>query len=176
MKVYGTAVTFGDTSKEGSYIFHFRATGMSLSGSAFMREAELQHYLLPIFSPDHSQIEFIDVAADAGLQRVRVIITPKDSLDNYLGPGQGGAIQISVDQGKAIGALTDNLDGTYSQIMEVPISVASGAQLNVTLSDKTKTVDWPAVATPEDLFNWLTWILLILLFLLILYLLSTRRP
>jgi hypothetical protein len=68
------------------------------------------------------------------------------------------------------------LDGTYSQIMEVPISVANGAQLNVTLGDSTKTVDWPAVATPEDLFNWLTWILLVLLFLLILHLLSTRRP
>lgn len=168
--------TFSDTSKEGSYIFHFRATGTSLTGSAFMREAELQHYLLPIFSPDQSQIEFVDIAADAGLQRVRVIVTPKDSLDNHLGPGRGGAIHFSVDHGKAIGALTDNLDGTYSQIMEVPISVASGAQLNVTLGDRTKTVHWPAAATPEDLFNWLTWILLVLLFLLILHLLSTRRP
>jgi len=169
--------TFSDTSKEGSYMFHFQVAGNSLSGSAFIREGELQHYLTPVFSPDNSQVEFINIDdADAGLQRVRVIVTPKDAFDNYLGPGQAGAIRISVGHGNALGALSDHLDGSYSQIVEVPTSVASGAQLQVTLGDQSKTVDWPAVNTSNDLVNWLTWILIVLVFLLLLYLVTNRRP
>jgi hypothetical protein len=169
--VYGNR--FSDTLKEGSYFFHFIATGTSSSGSTFRRETELQHYLLPVFSPGHSQVNFIDLDAETGLQRVRVIITPRDSLENYLGPGHAGAIQLSINHGRMIGVTTDNLDGTYSQVVEVPTSVTSDAQLNITLGDKTKTVAWPAGHEPE---HWWIWLLIIFLLLIIAYLLSARRP
>jgi opacity protein-like surface antigen len=69
----------------------------------------------------------VDVArlpsVEEKLKQFTVIITPKDPLGNYLGPRYSGVIKLSASQGKFINRLQDNLDGTYTQILQVPPSV-----------------------------------------------------
>lgn len=169
-------ITYNDTSKEGNYVFHFSAAGSTADGSSFTREGEMHRHLKAVFSLVHSDIKLIDLGSKGGLQNVRVVVTAKDVLGNYLTPGQAGAIQLAVNHGRPIDVVQDKLDGTYTQSIQLPVSVARNAQLKVKLGDMTKTVAWPRPPTgTSDLFNWLTWALVILIIAIVGYVFRMKR-
>ena len=124
-----------------------------------------------------SDIKITNLGTTAGLQSVQIVVTLKDALGNYLSPGQAGAIQFEVDHGQPVGAVQDNVDGTYTQVIEMPVSLAAGAVLTVKLGDNTETVAWPKPEVPfADLFNWLTWLLIILFVLCVIYVMKRQNP
>ncbi|HUU19503.1 MAG TPA: hypothetical protein VMW72_20305 [Sedimentisphaerales bacterium] len=49
---------------------------------------------------------------------LKVTITPKDSFDNNLGPGQSGLLKFDVKNSKVL-RIVDKLDGTYEVEMMV---------------------------------------------------------
>jgi hypothetical protein len=159
--------TFTDTAKEGTYSFHFYATGPTKGGNSFEREVEIQKYLRAVFSPEHSTVEVVSITGDKNVQRVRVFITTKDALGNYLGPGYSGAITVNTAWGQAVSGLQDNLDGTYSQIFELPTSVSQEVEFTINVAEITKSVTWEGISIVgpkiSDLFNWLTYILIVVI-------------
>lgn len=165
--------TYTDTIKEGTYSFHFYANGSTLGGNIFERETEIQKYLTPKFSPEHSNVKIVSIYGDNKIQRIEIFVTPMDAIGNYLGPGYVDGITLNVPWGKAISELQDNLDGSYSLIYEIPTSVTSKAEITVELENKTKSVMWREAPGPE-LLNWLTWVLIILIILLLILIAVTR--
>ena len=47
-------------------------------------------------------------------------VRPQDRFGNLLGAGKAGAIDVLVSTGRLQGPVVDNLDGTYSQVIELP--------------------------------------------------------
>jgi hypothetical protein len=131
---------FTDTKIEGTYTFHFVATGQTKGKNGFNRERVIKKYLKATFEPKTSNIQLKVIDIDEAVQTIRVLITPKDSIGNYVGPGYAEKINSSSSWGKAIGKVKDNIDGTYSQTIQVPVSVASKTELMITMDGKTKTV------------------------------------
>jgi len=132
--------TFENTKIEGSYAFHFVAEGLTRGGHRFKREHTVKKYLRALFSSEMSDIKVDRVKGDSTLQSIKVTIVPKDSAGNYVGPGYAKAIAIIPSWGKTVTEIQDNIDGTYSQIFEVPTSVVSKTELAVTMEGKTKSV------------------------------------
>jgi hypothetical protein len=168
-----------DTPKEGSYTFRFHATGKSEAGGKYRREGDVRRYLKPRFLPEKSAVTALVLDDVAGAKRASVTVTPRDALGNYLGPGLGSGLAISVRGGRTVGAPVDLLDGSYTQLVEAPAGVAVGARIDVTLGGAKKTVIWPAPASKGVKFNWLVWsvcVLGALVVLVVLYLRSNRAP
>jgi len=114
---------FADTVKEGTYSFHLRVSGKTDKG-AFERDDVIQKYLTPRVSPKYTLVHVASVLIDdAKLKQFKIAITPRDAFENYLGPRYAGAIKLSATQGKFIGTVQDNLDGSYSQVLELPATV-----------------------------------------------------
>lgn len=133
-------VTFTKTKIEGSYTFHFVATGRTQGGNQFKRERVMKKYLRAVFSPKTSNVQVKVIKIDDLVQTIRVVVTPMDTIGNYVGPGYAKKITIKPSWGKAISKVKDNVDGTYSQTFQVPTSVASKTELQVTMEGKTKSV------------------------------------
>ena len=132
---------FSETGKEGVYSFYFRSHGGTRGGNHFTREQLVQTYLKVRAVPEAIAV---DVASlDTGdLNRFSIQATPRDALGNYLGPGHGGRIGFSASGGTFVGTLQDNLDGSYSQILDVPPGTAIGdVQVNVRVDDVNKEVN-----------------------------------
>jgi hypothetical protein len=157
--------TFSDTVKEGTYLFHFYATGVTQDGNTFERDTEIQTYLSPRYSSEHSKIDVESIEGNEEIQRIRIIFTPMDSLGNHLGPGYASAISVNITWGQPIGELQDNLDGTYSQEFELPTSVAKDADISVQMRGEVKSVNWDDAPTPDD--SEFLWMIIGLLFILL---------
>jgi hypothetical protein len=170
---------YNDTVKEGTYSFHFYASGLTTGGLTFERETENQKYITAVFSPQHSDIKVDLIDDNDDIQRIRLIFTPKDSLGNHLGPGYADVISVNVTWGQPMGELQDNLDGTYSQEFEVPTSVASKADVTVQMGEETKSIIWTEAPDPDESES-LLWIIYLLLLLWIItiilaFVLHTKR-
>ncbi len=111
-----------DTVKEGTYSFFFQAGGGTVMGNFFDREDLVEKYLGVNVDPDHFRFEVIPLGV-GDVQRFRVTVTPMDALGNYLGPRFSRKIKLSATNSKFIGAIEDNLEGGYSQVLHVPLSV-----------------------------------------------------
>ena len=112
--------SFSDTGKEGIYSFYFKAQGPTRKGNIFNREQLLQKYL-PVRTTEDSIIINIVSLGAKDLKQFDVRATPKDPLGNYLGPGHLGRIQFKATGGTFIGQAKDNLDGSYSQTLNVSL-------------------------------------------------------
>ncbi|MFX0167662.1 MAG: choice-of-anchor X domain-containing protein [Promethearchaeota archaeon] len=131
---------FSDTDKEGYYSFYFHATGKTPKGNFFEREMIIQKFLKATFSPEHSTVEIVPIKIDKGVQRIQVVVVPKDAYGNYIGLGYSGKITIKTTWGKAIGKLQDNLDGSYTQEFDIPKSVSPDTEIKVKIDDKIQSI------------------------------------
>ncbi len=131
---------FTNTLIEGTYTFHFYATGHTHDGYPFEREYEIQKYIKAGFCPETSDVQVDIVKSDEVIQIVRVTVTPKDIIGNYLGSGYVGKLSLTVSWGKVVSKLQDNNDGTYSQMFELPNSISTKAEIAVKFGRKTKLI------------------------------------
>ncbi len=115
---------FSDTVKEGTYSFYVRASGSTRAGNKFNRERLIQKYITVNVAPEYVlvDVDSLGVTADE-VQRYAVTVTPKDPLGNYLGPRYSAVISMTASKGTFVGGLKDNLDGTYTQILNLPAGV-----------------------------------------------------
>jgi Mg-chelatase subunit ChlD len=115
---------FTDTVKEGTYSFHFHATGPTSGGNAFDRDDVIEKYISVKVLSKYILVDIVRLLpSEARLRRFKIVITPKDALGNYLGPRYSGMIKLTASRGDFINALQDNLDGTYSRTLQLPTTV-----------------------------------------------------
>jgi hypothetical protein len=110
----GTGVyraTIADTSVPEHYIFYVTATGVTDDGVAFRREGKLETFVLVHPDPIRTVLDIHQL--QPGLADVTII--PRDKFGNVLliDPATPGGFGL-VAKGATLGALTSNLDGTYS--------------------------------------------------------------
>lgn len=81
----------------------------------------------------------------------KLVFTPKDVMGNHIGPAFGEHITINVDGAASTASITDNLDGSYSQDIEITsnhapvVSVSfagSEKQINVTVVKGQSSLPW----------------------------------
>ncbi len=126
---------FSDTRKEGTYSFYFQAKGPTHNGNNFRREHQIQAYLSVQPTPETIEINVVRLASDDD-KRFDVRVTPKDPHGNFLGPGYSGLITVAVTGGRDSGPLRDNLDGSYTQTVIVPLSTdEQDVQVTVTVGE-----------------------------------------
>ena len=114
---------FSDTKKEGVYSFHVLASGETKRGNRFHRDRRIQKYVTVKVSPTGSIFDIVKVQLIGKYKYYDLAIMPRDAFGNYLGPGHANALSLRTPQGRVIGSLVDNLDGTYDQRIEVAKSV-----------------------------------------------------
>jgi hypothetical protein len=125
---------FTKTGKEGSYGFHFHAGGATSNGNRFHRDEVIEKYVTVGVAPKHVLVKVIPlVTLDGGAKRFRILVTPKDALGNYLGPKYAKRIVMDASRSKLLDQPHDHLDGTYSQVLEVPPKLDL-KQVDVTIS------------------------------------------
>jgi hypothetical protein len=169
---------YSDTVKEGTYGFRFRATGKSSSIASFQREFHIDKYLGVRVSGEGLSVDISQLADNiAGLSRLKVTATPKDKLGNYLGPRYAKSIQFDTPFGRLVGDVQDNLDGSYTQIIEIPASTQEVMPVSIRVGGEEVNVEWkPSIQDEtEELLNWLTYLLIVMLFVLLSILYLKRR-
>ena len=158
--------TFNDTAKDGTYTLRVHASGALQQGGVFEREASVKKYIPAQFNPDTSTVT---VARLSGKQ-IAVSFTPRDALNNYVGPGYAGAVHLAAGKAEAVGTIKDNLDGTYTQIFKLSDGAKAGVDIKASIGDGSKSITWIG-AMGTGLSEYLLWLLgLIILVLLIIIL------
>jgi Zn-dependent metalloprotease len=132
--------TYSDLVKEGTYAFHIRVSGVTKDNTPFDREGSVQKYVSVKVSPEHSLVKIISLNQIVGKYRTyKMVITPKDALGNFLGPRYAGTIKMSIPQGRLVGPVLDNLDGTYTQMVQLIPSLVNKKTLQLDLNvNKTR--------------------------------------
>ena len=118
--IYTARIT--DTSQEGTFSFHIRASG-PISKGCFEREQMIQKYVVLNTSSLKVLIGIIKIPHVHDVNRYRIVMTPKDTFDNFLGPGYARSIKVSATQGNILRGIEDHLDGTYSFLIDLPAKV-----------------------------------------------------
>jgi hypothetical protein len=124
---------FVDTDLEGSYTFTFRARGTNEAGVTFDRTETLSKYVK--FRPSVGQTEIsvlartVDEAREIAATSIRVI--PKDAFGSYLGPFRGDMINVRSPQGRVKREFQDNMDGSYTFVLEHSPDVVPTATISV---------------------------------------------
>ncbi|MCB0582216.1 MAG: VWA domain-containing protein [Phaeodactylibacter sp.] len=132
---------FAGLDKQGVYAFSFRASGAASDGSLFTRYLQFSKYVNVRISSSNSGLQIVempDQIAD-GWKRYKIILTPRDVLGNYLGPRYWGNISFTVPEGRLVGAVEDKLDGTYTQLIDLP---ANARLEDVALGIRAGNVAW----------------------------------
>jgi opacity protein-like surface antigen len=158
---------YSDTVREGTYSFYFQANGNSSDGKPFEREALIQKYITVNVDPDKVVVTVIPRMDPVGnMHQYRVVVTPKDRYGNYLGPRYGSQITMTTTKGSFSGGIKDGLDGSYRQLLNVPMAVNAadvdvglnvrGESLNFNLADRLSMRRASAhigLAIPRGSFN-----------------------
>lgn len=106
---------FTDTENDGVYRFDLEAEGRDEQGSlVFARRATRFSTLLP--NIDAGKTEIRVEALENNLYRL--LVTPMTSFGHFMGPFLADHLIISTTQGLPVGRLTDNLDGSYTQLIQ----------------------------------------------------------
>lgn len=117
------SVMIAKTSVEGTYSFDFYATG-SLGKGSFERDKIIQKYMEIRPSSKYVIADVTKILLDdPKIKRFRIVITPKDALGNYFGPGHTKSINVRSTKGKLTGGVKDNLDGSYTILIDLPSKV-----------------------------------------------------
>lgn len=137
--------TIADTGKEGTYVFHVHASGPTAGGNGFDRDVALHKYLIPRVSAKHITLTAVRLKSEEPkLKLYELTITLQDALGNYLGPRYAGALALKPEPELGLGTLKDNLDGTYSQVLELPENVNVG-DVKISLSAQDAELSFPLV-------------------------------
>ncbi|MCH8060931.1 MAG: VWA domain-containing protein [Chloroflexi bacterium] len=150
-----------EVMKEGTYSFHFQSVGADGGKASFQREAKFDKYVPVKVAPDGIDLDVKSVSpVERGPGRLEVLITPRDQLGNYLGPRYAGAIKVEPSWGRLVGNPRDNLDGTYTQIVEVPTGLKDTVSISVSVAKTESSVQWSPQRDALSKISWLTWVLL----------------
>lgn len=135
---------FENTQKEGTYAFHVRATGKA-ENCTFQREARIDRYVdVRVVSASLADIQVEKLPSYLeGIDRLRVTATPKDALGNVLGPRRARRLSIRPTWGRVVGNIQDNLDGSYSQVVETPSNLAQPQEFLVRFGQLSVTTKLP---------------------------------
>lgn len=156
---------FTDTDYDGVYRFDLRAEGRDENGDLlFARRAT--RFCTLISNIDGSQTDTQVASADENLYRV--VVTPRTPSGNFVGPFLADHLTVQSTQGTAVGRVQDNLDGSYTQLVQTsgvaPQDVAIGVQ------NRTIPVGGPSTLT-RDRLPWILVIVLLVLLVLLLWIL-----
>jgi FG-GAP-like repeat/von Willebrand factor type A domain len=164
---------FTDSGTEGVYTFRFHATGLSADGNGFEREQQLQKRVAVKVSRRRTTVQVVPPSENSGLHTELVVI-PRDSLGNYLGPGYGKTIQVVARGAELVGDLEDRLDGSYAQVVRVPAKGKATIAFDVLGVHLERSV----AGADAGLRGWWPWLTAAaaLGLLTVLALLRTRRP
>ncbi len=167
---------YSDTIKEGTYSFLFHMRGTSNDGMPFERQRFIQKHVSVAPSSDHLGIAVLALGeTDDKIKRFAVTVTPRDALGNYFGPSRSAVLSLSASQGQFEGAIVDNLDGSYTQNITLPLNVDENTvDVVVDIEDSSRSFNLGEY-TPESTFgNWL-FLLILLIVVLLLLILRLRR-
>lgn len=163
--------TFDDTTIEGIYTLTILANGTTPNGTPYTRESTIQRYVEVGVNPNNIElsVNFDEVIEDELRAYYQVIVTPKDTYGNYLGPGYATSISLTPTKGEFVSDIEDNLDGTYTVTLRTP-SYEKEENINIGINVKSASTTFELAEisdrpTPAD--NWLIWVILIIALLII---------
>jgi hypothetical protein len=147
---------YKNTNVPGDYHIKFIVDGETPVNGTFIRTQSM-NTTVRIKKIDASKTRVI-FRKDGG-NRIAVV-TPIDSKDNYMGPGYGHLIKIEAKGAELVGALKDNLAGSYEQALK-PLKGEKGT---IFINILGTTIEKQIVTT-----NWLLWIVLLVIVVSILF-------
>lgn len=109
---------FTNTQYEGSYVFRFKASGVSPTGSAFSRVKTIAEYLRVEVDPAETDFSSRVYQTSGNTIIRQFYVIPRDRFKGYLGPGYPDQIQFKTTAGRLIGSLVDHNNGIYSQLLQ----------------------------------------------------------
>ncbi len=109
-------ITAREQCFEREYVFS-RVADLRLT-SALMRAALRWEEARPkpFFEPD--LLKLLEQAPERGMRRMSVTFTPVDKAGNYWGVGRADEVRFAVKGARTLGHVMDNLDGSYTQVVE----------------------------------------------------------
>jgi len=169
----------------GVYDITIVADGTAATGEVYHREAFLQEHVELFFDAgliaSHTKIvgleisplfpaelrELLSVDPPAGFVRRMVVFTPQDARGNYWGPGQSRNIKFNVSNAQAIGNPVDNLDGSYTQVIQFRSGTTPTVTVNVGAGGVNVMGGPIREAVESSRFRYLWWLLILLLIIVV---------
>lgn len=163
---------YSETVREGTYSFLFHIRGNSIDGGPFERQRFIQKHVSVAPAADHLGLSVLALGETADkVQRFAVTVTPRDALGNYFGPTRSADITLSASKGQFSDAVMDNLDGSYTQTLTLPVNVDLGTvDIVAAIEDSSRSFSLGEYVAKPPLSNWLLILILILIVAVILIL------
>ncbi|WP_375746468.1 hypothetical protein NR800_18155 [Corallococcus interemptor] len=144
--------------KEGVYTWRISAVGRLEDGSAFTRVMTVSTWAGIRPDAASSIITYThDLPAPRGMAAVRVSISPRDRFKEHLGPFRGDELKFESDVGTFEGDITQDLDGTYHQVLYYPLG--EKPQVTIHFAHGKASAPLPIFPVTESLlcrfFKWL---------------------
>jgi len=144
---------FDNTQYEGSYVFRFKATGISPSGSAFSRGKNVAEYLRVEVDPGETDFDWREYQRKDNIVVGQFYAIPRDRFGGYWGPGYPEQIRFKTSAGSFITSVVDHNNGIYSQMLrydeskEHPVvsAIGQGKDLGSVKTLKTHELVFPFV-------------------------------
>ncbi len=90
---------FTATNREGTYALQIVPGGVTAAGHAFDRYAGLERYITVGLTAEDTRVTVNDLYASDNSRVLKIIVTPKNALGNFLGPGGGSSLRLSSPAG-----------------------------------------------------------------------------
>lgn len=103
------------TQVAGHYQFQFKVLAPTACGRVERMETASTLIAASVFDPKLSNVSLKPVQNNLYMMSFR----PQDRFGNLLGPGKSRLIQFLISKGALKGSITDNLDGSYQQLIEL---------------------------------------------------------
>lgn len=140
---------FKEAKYDGLYKVVIRVTGLTARGECFEREYSIARWadlrlsdklirnavawedvrVGPYFDPE--LIKNLKELPSSGYLRKSIVFTPKDESGNFFGIGRASEITFNVWNAKAIGTIVDNIDGSYTQVIQYKKGTAPAVMVTV---------------------------------------------
>ena len=159
---------FLNTDYEGSYIFRFKGSGVSPSGSAFSRVKTLAEYVRVEVEPSQTDFGSRIYQQKGNIVVKEFYVTPRDSFGGYLGPGYPDQIQFNATGGEWICPLIDHNNGIYSRLLRYDRTEGDPVVIPVVQGKTIKPGE-------PFLIPWWVWLLIIIILSIIIVWLIIRR-
>ena len=164
---------FLNTQYEGSYIFRFKASGISPSGSTFSRVKTLAEYVRVEVDPGQTTFDARIYQQSGNLVLKEYYVIPRDKFSGYLGPGYPDQIQFYTTAGQWASPVIDYNNGIYSRLLSYD---KTQRQPDVTPVVQGKPIK-PEISEPAISCWWVCLIIIIILLIIIAWLIIRRcRP
>ncbi|WP_347275096.1 choice-of-anchor X domain-containing protein [Candidatus Kuenenia sp.] len=157
---------FLNTQYEGSYIFRFKASGISPSGSTFSRVKTLAEYVRVEVDPNQTDFGSRIYQQSGNLVLKEYYVIPRDKFSGYLGPGYPDQIQFYTTGGQWASPVIDYNNGIYSRLLSYD---KTQRQPDVTPVIQGKPIK------PEAITCWWVCLIIIIILLIIIAWLIIRR-